>query len=149
MNGSFGSLGVAILIFWPLACHFLGCLPCFHVWVTSLLLFTYLPPTSPNCVFCSLSFQSSSIDFLASQGFDFNKVFRNGKIIYGLSLELVIWVWMRMIFLGLPSETESQSPGIPCAALEFLKNSFIVPFKMCSLVYRELNEKSRGHSISL
>ncbi len=27
----------------------------------------------------SLSFQSSSIDFLASQGFDFNKVFCNGE----------------------------------------------------------------------
>ncbi|XP_007950001.1 poly(A)-specific ribonuclease PARN [Orycteropus afer afer] len=29
-------------------------------------------------LFCLLLFQSSSIDFLASQGFDFNKVFRNG-----------------------------------------------------------------------
>lgn len=131
MNGSFGSLGVAILIFWPLACPFLGCLPCFRVWVTSLLLFTYMPPTSPKCVFCSLLFQSSSIDFLASQGFDFNKVFRNGKIIYGLSLELVIWVWMRMIFLGLPSETESQSPGIPCAALEFKKKTLLLCLLKC------------------
>lgn len=34
-------------------------------------------------------FQSSSIDFLASQGFDFNKVFRNGKITRDLSSELV------------------------------------------------------------
>lgn len=28
---------------------------------------------------CTLSFQSSSIDFLASQGFDFNKVFCYGE----------------------------------------------------------------------
>lgn len=28
----------------------------------------------------SLSFQSSSIDFLANQGFDFNKVFCNGMV---------------------------------------------------------------------
>ena len=39
-------------------------------------------------MFCLLLFQSSSIDFLASQGFDFNKVFRNGKLICDLSLEL-------------------------------------------------------------
>lgn len=40
-------------------------------------------------MFCLLLFQSSSIDFLASQGFDFNKVFRNGKIKWELPLEFV------------------------------------------------------------
>ena len=39
-------------------------------------------------MFYLLLFQSSSIDFLASQGFDFNKVFRNGKITRDLSSEL-------------------------------------------------------------
>ncbi|XP_011787537.1 PREDICTED: poly(A)-specific ribonuclease PARN-like, partial [Colobus angolensis palliatus] len=39
----------------------------------------YIPATNitKTCVLFTL-FQSSSIDFLASQGFDFNKVFRNG-----------------------------------------------------------------------
>lgn len=64
---------------------------CLHLLprVLSLLLFTHLPWTSLKCMFYLLLFQSSSIDFLASQGFDFNKVFRNGKITCDLSSELV------------------------------------------------------------
>uniref|UniRef100_A0A8D1DWA4 Poly(A)-specific ribonuclease PARN n=1 Tax=Sus scrofa TaxID=9823 RepID=A0A8D1DWA4_PIG len=61
-----------------LPCHHLTYLPVTFVIFPPLLLFFCLPRTSPKCMFCLLLFQSSSIDFLASQGFDFNKVFRNG-----------------------------------------------------------------------
>uniref|UniRef100_A0A8D1DXM3 Poly(A)-specific ribonuclease PARN n=1 Tax=Sus scrofa TaxID=9823 RepID=A0A8D1DXM3_PIG len=64
------------LFFFFFFCLFAISLGCSRV--PPLLLFFCLPRTSPKCMFCLLLFQSSSIDFLASQGFDFNKVFRNG-----------------------------------------------------------------------
>lgn len=69
-------------------------------------------------MFCSLLFQSSSIDFLASQGFDFNKVFRNGKITSDLSLALVNLHLVESDLSVPASETESQGPAASYADLE-------------------------------